>query len=377
MDRSSIRSTADLKRFDTSPMRRAVFPASPEQACSKMVSTCSDNDSRETAGQIGLVSKLFRTIAEPIELRYIVVSGLKQLKAVVARIDRTNTTSVPDGLQRRRIEVRRLFLSEIAEHHAFTAESDYVAYDFYWPYVPGGTELFHSYADDSAEFWREATALIRRFSTSLESLSLLGSEGWINAVPSGGPPHPKVLGALSGISFPNLTYLAVVHAHTLDFEAFDKEGTEFKSPCTPSLRYLRIANPFYLEERRHREIIHPLLLEMRRDRPELTNLIISDPNLEVSELMRLLFGEDWEARSSRQTLPGKLQSVVMQRSFMPRSPDRIFADSRPEMYLVFLDQFGVDGLKEYAVSPAPTEQGKWRYEMLLAEWKDKGCEFLY
>ncbi|KAL5518409.1 hypothetical protein ACEPAH_91 [Sanghuangporus vaninii] len=336
---------------------------------------CSDNDSGETADQIGLVSKLFRTIAEPIELRYIVVSGLKQLKAVVARIDRTNAASAPDGLQRR-IEVRRLFLSEIAKHHALPAESDYVAYDFYWPYVPGGTELFHSYGNDSAEFWREATALVRRFSTSLESLSLLGSEGWINAVPSGGQPHPKVLGALSGISFPNLTYLAVVHAHTLDFEAFDKEGTEFKSPSTPSLRHLRIANPFYLEEPRRREIIHPLLLDMRRDRPELTHLIVSDPNLEVSELMRLLFGEDWRTPSNRQALPGKLQSVIMQRSFMPGSPDTIFVVSWSEMRFGSLDQFGIDGLKERPVSSAPTEQGKWRYEMLLAEWKDKEHDFL-
>ncbi|KAL5495844.1 hypothetical protein ACEPAI_1308 [Sanghuangporus weigelae] len=338
---------------------------------------CSDDDSGETAGQIGLVSKLFRTIAEPIELRYIAVSGLKQLKVVIARIDRTNAASTPDGLQRRRIEVRRLFLSEIAKHHALPAESDYVACGFYWPYVPGGTQLFHSYANDSAEFWREATAFIRRFSTSLESLSLLGSEGWIYAVPSGGQSHPKVLGALSGISFPNLTYLAVVHAHTLDFEAFDKEGTEFESPSTPSLRHLHIANPFYWEEPRRREIIHPLLLDMRRDRPELTNLIISDPNLEASELMRLLFGEEWQTPSNRQALPGKLQSVIMQRSFMPRSPDGTSTYNWSEMVFGCLDRFGIDGMKECPESPAPTEQGKWRYEMLLAEWKDKEHEFLY
>ncbi|KAL5534804.1 hypothetical protein ACEPAG_1268 [Sanghuangporus baumii] len=338
---------------------------------------CSDSDSGETAGQLGLVSKLFRTIAEPIELRYIAVSGLKQLKVVVARIDRANAASTSDGLQRRRIEVRGLFLSEISKCHAFPAELDYIAYGFYWPYVPGGTKLFHAYADHSAEFWREATALVRRFSPSLESLSLLSSEGWINAVLSGGQPHPKVLSALSGITFPNLTYLAVVHAHTLDLDAFDKEGTEFKSPSIPSLRHLRIANPFYLEESRPREIIHPLLLGMQCNRPELTHLIVSDPNLVGSDLMRLVFGEGWHTPPKRLTLPGKLQSVIMQRSFLPRPPGGIFTLSWSELYFGRIDRFGIDGLKECPVSPTPTKQGKWRYGMLLAEWKDKEHEFLY
>lgn len=78
---------------------------------------CADNFGH-TARSLGIVPKYFRAIAEPIELRTLIISGMEQLRGVLAKVERTRA-SIPDI----QVEVQHLFISELKMEHALAEES--------------------------------------------------------------------------------------------------------------------------------------------------------------------------------------------------------------------------------------------------------------
>ncbi|KAI5122683.1 hypothetical protein M0805_009736 [Coniferiporia weirii] len=83
------------------------------------------SDCGETERSLGLVSKYFRSIAEPLELRVLVVSGLDQLKATLARLEKARESrslkNGPDGKNEVEIQHRDLFINEYELEHAAAA----------------------------------------------------------------------------------------------------------------------------------------------------------------------------------------------------------------------------------------------------------------
>lgn len=274
------------------------------------------DDAGVTARRLGLVSKRFRSAAEPIELRYIAVSGLTQLRGVFTRL---NMWKLPRG-DELQVDVRHLFISELEETHAYAREE---SGGKFW-LSDDGKKLLQSYLDDSHEFWILVDSLVKATSSKLRTLTMFTFDGWteelyldVDLLTS------KLLGALSSSSFPNLTSLTIVHNAQYDQGPYENAtfDTEFQHPFLPSLRRLRVISPFCIgvSFKEMRTIFHPLLAEFRNHIPELTELTMSILALECDEAAELLLGDGWDERTlSKKALPGKLRTVT----FLPYPIDR-------------------------------------------------------
>ncbi|KAI5122699.1 hypothetical protein M0805_009752 [Coniferiporia weirii] len=133
------------------------------------------SDCGETARSLGLVSKYFRSIAEPLEFRALVVSGLDQLKATLARLEKAREScslrNGPDG--KNEVDVQHLFISEYKSEHAaaillYTTDRS----QFVTPRdaVAGIRDHYDEYR---MEFWESVTTLVRSVNTTLTTLTAL------------------------------------------------------------------------------------------------------------------------------------------------------------------------------------------------------------
>ena len=330
------------------------------------------------ASRLALVSKRLRAIVEPIELRCVVVSGLAQLKSTTAKLERVRRL-LPQG----RGDIRHLFLSELEGRHALSAETQVASYRNYncggefWK-TNEGSALAGSYLDNADEFWALAAAFVQRASSTLQSLTLLASNTWfMGEVPFFDEPAcPKVLGTLSGASFPELTRLSVVHDVNSEKSAFGEDASKFQSPATPLLRHLSVESPLFLDGPGHEEMRtdtpHPLLANLQTERPQLKHLFLSDVALTAMETRMILFGKKWNDSSpSGRKLPGTLQSVVVQRGATPifRSDGDAVRHLRvSRLFTLSHKGLNVEGLGASETRKQFASPGNRHYETLLREW---------
>ncbi|KAL5495851.1 hypothetical protein ACEPAI_1315 [Sanghuangporus weigelae] len=324
----------------------------PLEVVEFIVELACPDDAGKTARSIGLVSEHLRSIAEPIELRYIAVSGLKRLNGVIARLEKAREREVRPGT--RTIEVHHLFLTQLeGPFRDMPRVCKSVG-----PRKVAKLEYCGEIAD---EFWTLATNLIQDSRTTLRSLSLLISNVYAyrglsfyegtksSEIFSSGLPFPK-LGSLTVEQFPTLSH--------------SNERIQFQAPVAPLLRRLHIHSR---DSRRRRNLssevfVHPLLVDVHHKYPELAFLFISSQQISYPGILHSLFGK------GRRTLPGQLRSVVLQ----PLRPERrIFAADvqrreTAEAFVGSVRHCNIEGVKVRLF-----DESQSQYELLMAEWKEE------
>ncbi|KAL5518419.1 hypothetical protein ACEPAH_101 [Sanghuangporus vaninii] len=344
------------------------------------------DDLGKTARQLGLVSKAFRVIAEPMELRAIAVSGLEHLQCVISKVERLRHVS-RDRYKRKRMSAKygtkHLFICELTKEHALAVdtESERSIVRNLSSVSPtlDTHKLEQDYRSQTFEFWLLADKLIRSFSGTLETLSLVAWENWLMSTSwaserEGDPESPQVLVTLCGASFPNLVSLTVVHNAASGTNCFGRGNYHFIHPFMPLLRSLHIVTPTSLgayPSMPSSRVGHPLLKEMHRNKPSLTHLILCHDWFPAEELvMMALFGPDWPAVQNSGRLPGNLQSIILRYGFMPRPRDFTVYHQLAKNFVNIVRGHGIDGLEAELPEPRFPERGRRRYELLMSEWED-------
>ncbi|KAL5534981.1 hypothetical protein ACEPAF_3072 [Sanghuangporus sanghuang] len=345
--------------------------ACPTEVVTLIVECACSSDIGQTARSIGLVSKFFRAIAKPIELRIIAVSGLKQLQGAVEMLH-----SLKASNSSKAVDVRHLFICEAT--HAVAA--DYVPRSSF-RHTRHGVLGDATDRENSDKFWKLAGALVRNANPKLQTLSLLTLVNWFAPRRSvSRHVNPKVLGVLSGVAFPNLESLTVNHDATTEFVCSGEDRTLLQSPITPSLRRLHIRSPIILSRMNDRDQdmpqeIHPLLVNAKREESKITRLIICEDRMWAAEhAMKTIFGVDWRAQLRNRTLPGELQSVILEQGIMPKfgcgTGFRNY-QLRTRQFVDTIVGLNIDGLEARLPTPVHPEAWKREYETLLSEWKEQ------
>ncbi|KAL5534811.1 hypothetical protein ACEPAG_1275 [Sanghuangporus baumii] len=329
----------------------------PLEVVEFIVELACPDDAGKTARSIGLVSKHLRSIAEPIELRYIAVSGFKQLNGVIARSEKAREKEVRPGT--RTIEVHHLFLTQLEEGCSLLRNMRWVCKSVGarkitdWKYC-GAT------AD---EFWTLATNLIRDSRTTLRSLSLDTSNVYANRDLRfyEGTKLSEIFS--SGLPFSKLVSLTAEQLPTL---SHSNERIQFEAPIALLLRRLHVHSRVSVRKRilSSAVFIHPLLVDVHHKYPELAFLFVSSQQLSYPGIVHSLFGK------SRRTLPGQLRSVVLQPG------GRVIAASvqrrkNAEAFVESVHYCNIEGVKAHF-----PDQSQSQYELLMAEWKEE-CKKIY
>ncbi|KAL5518417.1 hypothetical protein ACEPAH_99 [Sanghuangporus vaninii] len=352
----------------------------PTEVVTLIVECACSSDIGQTARNVGLVSKFFRAIAEPIELRTVAVAGLKQLQSA---IERMRSLKVPHSSEV--VDVRHLFICELRSKHAIAADvefrsiiDDYLPRSSFWR-TRQGVRAEASYRKNSNEFWKLAGDLVRRTSSNLQTLFLLASDNWLAQRGSIlRPVNPKALGVLSGVIFPSLVSLTVNHDASAEIAYFAENGSLFQIPITPSLRRLHIKSPIFLSRMYDRgqdtpQEAHPLLDNVKCEESKITHLIVCEDRMWTAErAMKTIFGVDWRAQLRDGTLPGELRSVILEQGIMPNfGCGTGFRNYRlwTQQFVDTIAELNVDGLEARLPTPIYPEAGKREYELLLSEWK--------
>ncbi|KAL5534795.1 hypothetical protein ACEPAG_1259 [Sanghuangporus baumii] len=358
----------------------------PTEVVTLIVECACSSDFGQTARSIGLVSKFFQAIAKPIELRTIAVAGLKQLQSAIERIRSLKVSHSSEV-----VDVRHLFICELRGKHAIAADvefrniiDDYLPRSSFWR-TRQGVRAEASYRENSDEFWKLAGDLVKDASPNLETLFLLASENWLAQRGSTfRSVNPKALGVLSGVTFPSLVSLTVNHDASVEIASFVENGSLFQIPVTPSLRRLHIKSPIFLSRMYDRdqdtpEEAHPLLDNVRSQESKIIHLVVCEDRMWTAErAMKTIFGVDWRDQLQTGTLPGELQSVILEQGIMPK----FGCGTGFRNYKLWTQQFvdtiaglNVDGLEAHFPTPIYPEAGKREYELLLSEWKGEILAF--
>ena len=346
---------------------------------------CHDDFGR-TARSLGLVSKIFHTIAEPIELRTVRVFGINQLRNVIARLERTKY-----GYESYGTWVQHLLISEITAEHALDVDTNYGndmrgddLRESFWR-TDTAAKAAASYQRHSDEFWRMASSLVRRSSSSLKTLYLLAFDNWIcwdpyRSRPSEPEvPSPKVLGALSGTTFPNLVSLMVNHQAFSDLNWFHRNEKPFVVPKSPTLRRLYIRSPL-VEASFHPSgheasfsHVHPLLELLRLDTNNITHLTVwPDWMRSPDEAIRQIFGDDADVLLRNKTLPKALRSVVLHQGISDIhycGTGALQAYERNRAFVQSVEELGIHGLEACLPIPTYPKKGEREFELIMSRWE--------
>ncbi|KAL5534980.1 hypothetical protein ACEPAF_3071 [Sanghuangporus sanghuang] len=329
----------------------------PTEVVTLIVEVACSSDIGQTARSVGLVSKFFRAIAEPIELRTVAQSG-RRAAFIICKLKSKHAIAAD-------VEFRNII-------------DDYLPRSSFWR-TRQGVQGEASYRENSDEFWKLASDLVRRASSNLETLFLLASENWLAQRGSiFRPVNPKVLGVLSGVIFPSLVSLTVNHDASVEIAYFAEKGPLFQIPIAPSLRRLHIKSPIFLSRIYDRgqdtpQEAHPLLDNVKCEESKITHLMACEDRMWTAErAMKTIFGVDWRAQLENGTLPGELRSVILEQGIMPK----FGCGTGFRNYRLWTQQFvdtiaglNVDGLEARLPTPVYPEVGKREYELLLSEWK--------
>ncbi|KAI5120868.1 hypothetical protein M0805_008240 [Coniferiporia weirii] len=340
------------------------------------------SDLGRTARNLGLVSKYFRALAEPLELRALVITGLEQLRKTLAKVKRARLTRSSDGLDGTRVDVRHLFVSELKLEQALALDTSLGNRDFLD--IPAGQESWLSYSEYVSEFWESVSTLIREVSTTLRTLTMIQLWGLPASQSHRGN---MVLKTLSGVQFPQLKYLTL--KNVLGYPTYEEESDFFVPPILPSLRKLHvIAAPFEFEtvydEEDHEQTptprlhLHPLLKGMHSRSGRLTHLVVcSAATFGIGTLAGILSGSfDGIAESTPtwiegRRLPGRLVSAVLQQGSPPNFPFQLVHEQYMEDVTNFVNTVNalcINGLEVYPPTPKDPGEGNSQYDVLLAEW---------
>ncbi|KAI5122685.1 hypothetical protein M0805_009738 [Coniferiporia weirii] len=329
------------------------------------------SDCGETARSLGLVSKYFRSIAEPLEFRVLVVSGLDQLKATLARLEkareRRSLKSGPDGKDE--VDVQHLFISEYNSEHAAGLRysiSDRVDHSQHT------LRIRDHYNEHRMEFWESVTTLVRNVSTTLTTLTALQQSGTFEL-------GRHALGFLSGVHLAQLKVLTLKQRTTGGSSA-KCDDADFVPPTAPLLQRLCINALLCavgIDSPTMHSYLHPLLVDVHSHLGALTHMCIHDPFLcimGVETIIRVICGSSGNLtepvltciRSRR--LPGKLVSATLHQAFSEHD------DYTRTVYVPGIKDFGIAGLEVNLLTQEYIEEREWGYKALLAKWKGHALE---
>ncbi|EJC99975.1 uncharacterized protein FOMMEDRAFT_170065 [Fomitiporia mediterranea MF3/22] len=346
---------------------------------------CSD-DFGETARRLGLVSKHFRAIAEPIELRTIKISGIEQLQWYFVRLEKLYGSTTEPGSNKTPFYVEHLFISELTAKHALAVDIAVPQgriVSTYWGTEEGRItrEFYNSHTVD---FWNKASTLIKRAGPKLKTLCLISARLWDrpNRSYKGTPDaSPKVLGALNNATFPNLVFLAVNHNAVSESAWFSGRDSSFQSPVLPSLRKLHVVSSVFLNGEKYEQVqcqrIHPVLATLITGTQEIQHLTICDCHLHmrsVEDILKGLFGKQWEGSMKNRILPGKLQTIVLQHGTEPYygcGTGLMGYRRQAQGFVTSVRGLRIGGLEAHLPVPRHPKLGRREYEELLAEWKEE------
>ncbi|KAI5116022.1 hypothetical protein M0805_002259 [Coniferiporia weirii] len=318
-------------------------------------------DLGSTARSLGLASKYFRAIAEPVEFRALVIAGPDQLDATRARIEKARSVGTE-------VKIKHLFICDLETERALMM-------DTYREPSPENDESDESDKETGhstecySQLWERACALIQSARETLTTITAL------QQIPS---REMSSLHTLSGIHLPRLKTLTLKHTYYV-------EDNSFISLTAPLLQSLNlIAPPSTWKRTRNIQAalpfrLHPLLANMHSRFGALTNLVIRGGDVGVKDadmLVRVLCGstdglvESVSKCMSSRRLPGRLVSAAV---IMGREPNircgrvRSLYRRRVHNFVKGVEALDLDGLGVCPPTPTCAEIGKREYEVLLAE----------
>ncbi|KAI5120866.1 hypothetical protein M0805_008238 [Coniferiporia weirii] len=348
------------------------------------------SDPGKTARSLGLVSKYFRALAEPLELRALVVAGPEQLNKTIAKVERARLTHSSSGSDGAGVDVRHLFVSELKPEHASAMDTSR-GNGIFWG-TPAGQEAWLYYCEHIAGFWESVSTLIHDVSTTLVTLAVI--QVW-NRAPT--QHFGLEFKALSGVHLPQLKSLTL--KNTWKDETYIEEINAFIPPTLPSLQRLQIiARPFEIEyvydddagdyygqEPTLRLHLHPLLKGMHLRSDKLTHLVICDAGtFDIETLASILSGSTVDFAESARTwmedrrLPGRLVSAELLQGDMPKfrfEGERVQHVKRITSFTDTVNALCIHGLEAYPPTLEDPREGANQYEALLAEWMGRALEY--
>ncbi|KAI5122708.1 hypothetical protein M0805_009761 [Coniferiporia weirii] len=339
------------------------------------------SDPGSTARKLGLVSKYFRTIAEPFEFRTLVINGSDQLSRVLARLKRMQEARLSGSMSGGAgVNIQHLFISDLKMEHALALDTAPTSPEErlceFWD-TDEGFEASQYYQNHGHNFWNSSSALVRSAGATLITITALqGMQGIPLEM-----ENPSDI--FSGAHLPRLKALTL--KQNTGFTKPGAGGNHFVPPTAPSLRRLHLIGVVF-ETMRNGVRLHPLLEDMHSRYGALTHLIIDDwsPYDSVDTFVKVIHGSvggtpdsSGPANITNHQLPGKLVSTVLQldRSLAFRC-DRGKQSYEKKIGNLINDvkALGIDGLEVHLPTPRYPEEGNKEYELLLAEWKSRALD---
>ncbi|KAI5122716.1 hypothetical protein M0805_009769 [Coniferiporia weirii] len=344
------------------------------------------SDPGSTARRLGLVSKYFRTIAEPLEFRTLVIAGPDQLRRVRARLKRMQEVGLSGSMVGGAgVNIQHLFISDLKMEHALALDAAptkpvHRSCQDFWD-TDEGIEASSYYRNHGHNFWNSSSALVRSASATLITITAL------QGVPSAKENPSEIF---SGVHLPRLNALTL--KQTTRITSPEAGGSPFVPPTVPSLRRLHLIGVVCETMRSYGPAppvlvrLHPLLEDMHSRYGALTHLIINNwsPYDSVDTFVKVIHGSaggtvdsSVSANVTNRQLPGKLISAVLQLGKVP-----IFFcgnglwdyEERIENLIGDVKALGIDGLKVHLPTPTYPGEGNSEYEVLLAEWKTRALD---
>ena len=359
-----------------------------------------DDVGGDTARRLGLVCKYFREIAEPLEFRFLSISGFLQLENVSTRLAKAMGQS-------RKLRIEHLLICDYNEKYALWSDSQ-AKFDFGFPILSKAQtfegRLFASrYRDQNHDFWSLAHRLLFLASSTVKTLYLISFnvDSYKKCNPAEFVYEDGVLTALRGQDFPSLMSLTIKHAPVIDPTLSALSDKRWKYPVARKLHRLRLITHCRLQVRQvpgsNRSYVdyHPLLIGIHKWHPQLRHLeITSSEFTDVESLFQALckleghngiwydtVGGAVEAAErdlvrnclERRVIPGNLDSVrvCIGRNLAKsglEAAERSIYQSRITGFQNDAEQRNIKGLTVVPPTPAFPEAGKREYEVLVAEW---------
>ncbi|KAI5122709.1 hypothetical protein M0805_009762 [Coniferiporia weirii] len=328
------------------------------------------NDLGTTARRLGLVSKYFRAIAEPLEFRALVIAGPERLKTTFSRLERARTvlsTESKSGWDR--VGVRHLFICEYNAEHTLgldAPDNDLGRLEF---------GLRTLYVDHATEYWKLVNTLLLGVSETLVTLTVL------QITPGTGR---RACASLSGVHLPRLKYLTFKQTP----KPFDYAMAEnpFASTTAPSLQKLYVIAPLFIPSMHGLHAAsahlrpHPLLVDMHSRFGALTHLVICGGGVrDIEVLLKIICGfvnDDTESVSAciaSRRLPGRLVSAIFKWGRMPKFLLGTMVqeyNQRTNDFNNAIKDLCIDGLDVHPPTPRHPVKGESEFEVLLAEWEE-------
>ncbi|KAI5122692.1 hypothetical protein M0805_009745 [Coniferiporia weirii] len=320
------------------------------------------SDLGNTACRLGLVSKYFRTIAEPLEFRTLMIAGPDQLKRALVKLnsmqEAQHSGAVMGGVG---VNIKHLFICDLKIKHALAVEM--VSSRRAAPLRPQrsrfwqgseGREANSYYRDHSEEFWESSSALVRIASTTLITLTALQ-----------GAPLSKgdTFSVISRVHLPRLKALTL--EQIINSSGFGAGTDLFIPPIAPSLQRIHLMARVYQDAGTNGSNLsparlHPLLEDVHSRFGGLTHLIIRGLSIkDVETLIKVVCGTADDAAPSVSAcvancqLPGKLISAVPQLDVHPMFPHGFGSTAHKQRVRAFINNvkaLHIDGLEVYPLT---------------------------